>query len=141
MKNWDDKNNEELCVEYQTTHNEELFEYFVNRNMGLMMKYFTKILKLYPWQRENLFQYGRIAYWKAIMGFNIKRKSKFSTYVHYYLKNALIDYFRETRGIELPYSITKKSRKKYARKTRQCILLCIIKYKIVTERNKRYSCW
>ena len=37
MNNWENMSNEELCAEYQQTHNDELFNYFIERNNRLML--------------------------------------------------------------------------------------------------------
>ena len=87
-KDWDAKSNEELCLEYQQTNNEELYNYFVNRNIGLLYHLYRKLFDKYPNQKEDIVQLGKISIWDAMRNYKTDNNTKFTTYAGYHcLKN------------------------------------------------------
>lgn len=88
-KDWDTKSNEELCLEYQQTNSEELYEYFVKRNNGLIYHFYKKLFNKYPNQKDELIQLGKISIWDALRKYKQIKDVKFTTYVAYHFhKNA-----------------------------------------------------
>lgn len=83
---WESKTNEELCIEYQKTKNEDLFEYFLSRNYGLIMSYITPIITKHPEYKEDLTHLCEIGMWEAMNTFIPTKEAKFTTYVYYFFK-------------------------------------------------------
>ena len=106
---WDTLTNEELCIEYQKTRDNILFEYFLSRNHGLMMDYLNPIIRKYPEQKDGLEQAGRTAMWEAMCKFDPMKEVKFSTYVHYFFrKNVWRHRHEEINLIKIPINLLTK---------------------------------
>lgn len=101
MKDWDNKTNEELVFEYQKTNSEELFNYFLERNMGLLMSFVGKHISKYPQYGEEFIQYGRIAMWETMKAFK-SGLAKFSTLYHYYIKKQITYHRRYLHTVRIP---------------------------------------
>lgn len=88
-KDWDTKSNEELCLEYQQTRDDNLYNYFVKRNSGLVYHFYKKLFEKYPNQKEDILQLGKISIWDALRKYKQIKKVKFTTYAAYHFhKNA-----------------------------------------------------
>lgn len=99
---WDGMSNEELCIEYQQTNSNELFEYFLNRNKNLIW-YFTKFLvRKHPSHVDLLEQIGRQAMWDAMRKYDSERNAKFSTMFYWHVLKNLRDFYEELSDIRLP---------------------------------------
>lgn len=83
---WDTRTNEELCLEYQETKSNKLFEYFLSRNIALIMNYIQPILRKHFDQKEELVETCRVAMWEAMCKYSPDKECKFSTYVYYFFK-------------------------------------------------------
>lgn len=106
---WDALTNEELCIEYQKTRDNILFEYFLSRNYGLMINYLDPIIRKYPEQKDNLEQVGRTAIWEAMCKFDPSKEAKFSTYVHFFFrKNVWLHWHEEANLIKIPINLLNK---------------------------------
>lgn len=105
MKDWDAQTNEQLCEEYQKTKNNDLFEYFLSRNYGLIEKYMGPIINKHPEQRDELLQRGQIAMWEAMSKFNTTKGFKFTTYLHYYFKKTLWHQYHEQFITHVPINL------------------------------------
>lgn len=97
MVNYEDMTNEEMCVEYQKTRSEDLFNCFIKRNKPFI----HVLMKEYGLSdKENEYiQIGRIAMWKAMLKFDITKGAKFTTYFNYIFHKELNDF----RCIAHPY--------------------------------------
>lgn len=115
---WDKMSNEELCIEYQKQPSNELFEYFLNRNITLIYSFMNKYLIKFPEsEREDILQHCKIEMWNAMNTYVTDFNTNFTTYYYYYALKGLSQYLRTANvsGIQLPaYLLTKKNREKYA---------------------------
>lgn len=102
---WDNMTNEELCVEYQQTRSNDLFEYFANRNKGLIYLDLRAALSRALGDQDNIIQFGRIAMWNAMLNFDQTKKAKFSTYFYYWVLSQLREYKCEISALNLPKNI------------------------------------
>lgn len=99
---WDEMSNEELCLEYQQSNDNYLFEYFLNRNKNLIW-YFTKFLaRRHPSHIDILEQCGRSAMWEAMLKYEQDKGAKFSTYYYWHVLKNLRDFYEEILDIRLP---------------------------------------
>lgn len=105
---WNTRTNEELCYEYQETKNNDLFEYFLSRNYGLIFKYINPIISKYPEQQEELEQACRIAMWSAMNKFNVEKGSKFSTYVQYWFRRNVRLHYASQKTVHIPINLLSK---------------------------------
>lgn len=106
---WDALTNEELCIEYQKTRDNILFEYFLSRNYSLMMDYLNPIIRKHPEQKDSLEQVGRTAIWEAMCKFDSSKEVKFSTYVRFFFrKNVWHHWHEETNLIKIPINLLTK---------------------------------
>lgn len=114
--------NEELCIEYKKSKDEKIYENLLNRNMGLVFKYFRNAIRNFPGSKDELIQVGRIAIWKAMINFDETKNTKFSTYLSIWLKNEYIKGFiKESFAISVPFHLL--SRMKEIRDTTTNIAL------------------
>lgn len=104
---WDKLTNEELCVEFQQTRNNTLFEYFYNRNKGLIGLEFGNRMQMYKdWNDDgNLAQFGRIAMFEAMNSFDSSLGYKFTTYFHWWALKEKMEHRRETLPLEVPRTV------------------------------------
>lgn len=107
MKNesarWDKMTNEELCVEFQQTRSDNLFEYFYKRNVGLIKVCFGNHVKKFGNNEiDNIEQHARIAMFRCMLHFNAEFGVKFSTLYPYYAKKEKMYHRKEIMSIELP---------------------------------------
>lgn len=95
MNNWDNMSNEELCAEYQQTHNDELFNYFIKRNNRLMLYKLRYKLNKNPENVDIITNFARTAMWKAMLTFNVNSDIKFSTWYIIKYRGELRDYYQD----------------------------------------------
>lgn len=96
---WDAKTNEELCLEYQQTNNEDLYKYFLKRNYKLIYKYFNKYISEHLDEKDEMLQQGEIAIWEAMKNFKQINDYKFTTYVYYFFKKNAWHHLYEKRQV------------------------------------------
>lgn len=102
-ENWDLLTNEELCLLYQQdTNNNELFEYFLDRNKNLMYKFIHKYINKHPDYKDDIESLATIGMWDAMRKFEIDKETKFSTFYHYYVLKALCQFYRKFYTIRIP---------------------------------------
>lgn len=102
-ENWDLLTNEELCILYQQdTNNNELFEYFLDRNKNLMYKFIRKYICRHPEYKDDIESLATIGMWNAMRDFQIDKETKFSTFYHYYVLKALCTFYRKLNIIHIP---------------------------------------
>jgi RNA polymerase primary sigma factor len=100
---WDLLTNEELCMLYQRdTNNNELFEYFLDRNKNLMYKFIHKYINKHPDYKDDIESLATIGMWDAMREFQIDKETKFSTFYHYYVLKALCQFYRKFHMIRIP---------------------------------------
>ena len=92
MNNWDNMSNEELCAEYQQTRNDELFNYFIERNSRLMLYRLRYKLNKNPENSDIITNFARTAMWKAMLTFDVDGDIKFSTWYIANYRGELRDY-------------------------------------------------
>lgn len=102
MNNWDDKTNEELATLYQETKDNSLYEYFLQRNYGLLIEFINKYNKHLVNRQDELEQIGTIAMWEALKDFDITKGAKFSTYYTWHIKKQMSLYKRTMNIVRLP---------------------------------------
>lgn len=107
---WKTMTNEDLCLEYQQTNNNDLFEYFVTRNSGLIYSSLRVALRKALGDSDNVIQFGRIAMWNAMLNFDKNKEAKFSTYFYFWVLNQLRDYKCEASALNLPKHIFNNER-------------------------------
>ena len=105
---WENLSNEELCIEYQKTNSNELFEYFMSRNIGLVMDYANRIAIKHPDQKEELVQVCKIALWEAMKKYSPDKECKFTTYCHYYFKKGIWHHWHSQYSVHLPINLLNK---------------------------------
>ena len=103
---WTTMTNEELCTEYQQTNNEELFDYFLSRNIGLIYDFMYPYISREPWNKENFIGRGKMAFWKATRKFDSSRGS-FSTYLYFFLRKEMIFEKLERIRFHIPFNMLK----------------------------------
>ena len=103
---WTTMTNEELCTEYQQTNNEELFDYFLSRNIGLVYDFMYPYINRVPWNKENFIGRGKMAFWKATRKFDSSRGS-FSTYLYFFLRKEMIFEKLERIRFHIPFNMLK----------------------------------
>lgn len=100
---WDLLTNEELCILYQQdTNNNELFEYFLDRNKNLMYKFIHKYIRKHLEHKDDIESLATIGMWDAMREFQIDKETKFSTFYHYYVLKALSKFYRKFHMIRIP---------------------------------------
>ena len=88
-ENWDLLTNEELCLLYQQdTNNNELFEYFLDRNKNLMYKFIHKYINKHPDYKDDIENLATVAMWNTMRKFEIDKNTKYKN-----LKHSLILFF------------------------------------------------
>jgi|LGVF01.2.fsa_nt_gb RNA polymerase sigma factor (sigma-70 family) len=102
MKEWNDKTNEELVVLYQKTNDNRLYEYFLERNSGLMISMISRYFKMYPQHVEDVMQLGKVAMWHAMNNYDHTKGFKFSTYYPWQIKRELNEFNRHRHLIRIP---------------------------------------
>lgn len=102
---WDTQTNEQLCAEYQQTNDNELFEYFLSRNYGLIKKYLKPIITKHPEKADELIQQCKIAMWEAMKNFDCSQEYNFSTYVYIYFKKNAWHNYHEQYLIHIPINL------------------------------------
>lgn len=105
---WDAQTNEDLCIEYQETHSDELYEYFLSRNIGLIMDYLSPIIRKHPDQKEELVQTCKVAMWEAMCNFKLEKEVKFTTYVYYFFKKNVWHYWHSQYSVHIPINLMGK---------------------------------
>ena len=103
---WTTMTNEELCTDYQQTNNEELFDYFLSRNIGLIYDFMYQYISREPWNKENFIGRGKMAFWKATRKFDSSRGS-FSTYLYFFLRKEMIFEKLERIRFHIPFNMLK----------------------------------
>lgn len=99
---WDLMSNEELCLEYQVTNSDDLFNYFIIRNAGYIHTMLGKAQRNFPEQKDNIEQLGRIAIWKSMKRFKAEYGTKFTTLATFYLIRSLRLNWAESFLVRLP---------------------------------------
>lgn len=100
---WDLLTNEELCILYQQDiNNNELFEYFLDRNKNLMYKFIHKYIRKHPEYKDDIESLATVGMWNAMQDFQIDKETKFSTFYHYYVLKALCTFYRKLNIIRIP---------------------------------------
>lgn len=93
---YDKMTNEELCVLYQQTHDDSIYEYFVARNEKLIYYFIGNFLrKISRDEEEDVVQHCKYAMWEAMQRFDGSRELKFSGYFYYYAKKGIENYLRD----------------------------------------------
>lgn len=121
----DKMSNEEICVLYQESNDDKLYEYLLNRNYGLMLKFVQKYLSAFPENEDDILSYSKLGFWEAMKYYKIdnKQKAKFTTYCYYPIRKCLNYFFRTKDMIRKPAYIIQKPEV----------------YKDVLEKSKCYS--
>lgn len=105
---WDAQTNEALCIEYQETKSDTLYEYFLSRNIGLIMDYLGPIIRKHPDQKEELVQTCKVAMWEAMNKYNPEKEVKFTTYCHYFFKKNVWHHWHSQYSVHLPINLMTK---------------------------------
>lgn len=98
---WDNMTNEQLCLEYQATRSDDLFEYFLARNKDLMYSFFGKYIRTFPEQEDDIEQRARLAMWETMCKLDPERGS-FSTAFYVYAKKHINHHHEEQYIVRLP---------------------------------------
>ena len=100
---WDLLTNEELCVLYQQdTNNNELFEYFLDRNKNLMYKFIHKYIRKHPEYKDDIESLATMGMWDCMKEWNEEGGAKFSTLYHFHVLKALCQFYRQFYTIRIP---------------------------------------
>lgn len=95
-KDYTQMSNEEMCVVYQKTLDNDLFEYFLAKNEGLIYYFIGNYLVKFPESETNdILQHCRVAMWDAMRRFDPNKGFNFSTYYYYYARKGLEQYLRD----------------------------------------------
>lgn len=105
MCEWDKMSNEQLCIEYQKTKNEKLFEYFLNKNIGLVKMFKNRICLISSrFELNMVLQLCKITLLEAMLQFDLSKQVKFSTFYALYIKHNLQEFRNEYRLVRFPHS-------------------------------------
>lgn len=96
---WENMTNEELCNEYNQTQSNELFEYFLDRNSGLIEKFMHKYFVSFPEYEDDIRNLAISCMWEAIKRYDNSLNYKFSTFYYYWSKKAITLFFRYNKNI------------------------------------------
>lgn len=99
---WKSMTNEELAVEYQATKSNELFEFFLERNTGLLKAISLNYCRQFPNYEDDFNQACIIAMWKCLLRFDITRGMKYSTLLDYYVRSQCQAVIRMRHSMKLP---------------------------------------
>lgn len=99
---WDKMTNEELCIEFQQTRSDNLFEYFYKRNVGLVKVCFGNRIAQFSSEADNLKQHSRIAMFYSMLRFDSNIGAKFSTLFKYYAQSEKQKHFGEVSPSTIP---------------------------------------
>ena len=113
MKEWSQMTNEQLVSIYQQTKDNKLFEYFLEKNEGLLFSFINKYLRKNPGLKDEFRQMGRIAMWEALVNFDSTKGVKFSTYYHWHIIKQVGLYKRYRDIVRLPAHVIEKYRLSY----------------------------
>lgn len=105
---WDEMSNEELCLEYQETRNNELFNYMLNKNKRLAWFFARKIFRKHPDRADSINSCCETAIWETMLVFDKTRDSKFSTTLYWYVLKNMRDFWEEIPDIRLPVHVREK---------------------------------
>lgn len=95
---WDNMTNEELCLEYQKTRDEKLFEYFTERNRGLGHRFMAHMYAYFPkWEDEYEGVILRACY-RSMLRYDAQKGTKWSTLYTFYIKSELNSLFGDNDG-------------------------------------------
>ena len=108
MEKWEGMSNEELCVEYQQTHNDEIYEYMLRKNKKLAWYFVRKLVRQYPDRADLIYQCCQSAMWETMLIFDPTRGAKFSTTLNFYILKNLRDFWEEIPDIRLPVHVREK---------------------------------
>lgn len=99
---WKSMTNEELAVEYQATKSNELFEFFLEKNTGLLKAISLNYRRQFPNYEDDFDQACIIAMWKCLLRFDITRGMKYSTLLDYYVRSQCQAVIRMRHTMKLP---------------------------------------
>lgn len=101
---WDEMTNEELITEWQQTKSQELFEYFVNKNQGILVKERLALLRKLPKLTEEIiYNTQLISLWNCLQTFDASIGTKFTTwYISYFSHHTVRDLLQEYFTIRIP---------------------------------------
>ena len=102
---WDTLTNEQLVLEYQATRSDELFEYFLSRNMGLIMDYCGGIIAKHPDQKDDILQSCRMALWEAMVNYKTDSGAKFTTYSYFYFRKNMWHHWHHQLPVSMPINL------------------------------------
>lgn len=108
LETWETQTNETLCIEYQETKNNQLFEYFLSRNIGLIMDYVSPIIQNHPDQKEELIETCKVAMWEAMLKWKPEREVKFTTYVYWFFKKNIWHHLHSQYSVRIPINLMNK---------------------------------
>lgn len=109
IERWDSMTNEDLCVEYQQTHNEALFNYFYERNKKLIQRVYNNH-QIFSGKNEVnnvMVETMPEVCWKTMVIYNPKYGTKFGTILEYYVTSHKQRIARELFSISLPAHVWK----------------------------------
>ncbi len=96
---WDNMTNEELCLEYQKTRDERLFEYFYQRNKNLAFTFLKKMYRAFPDFIEDIDAAAMMAMHNSMLQYDETREAKWSTLYPYVIKKECRDILEHYIGI------------------------------------------
>ena len=102
MKEWEKLTNEALCLEYQQTKSNELFEYFLERNRRLGLSFAQKYLQIFPQYEDDFHQAIRVAMWRCMIKYDATYETTFTTLFYYYVRHECQAVVRMRHSIRLP---------------------------------------
>lgn len=102
MKEWEKLTNEALCLEYQRTKSNELFEYFLERNRRLGLSFAQKYLQIFPQYEDDFHQAIRVAMWRCMIKYDATYETTFTTLFYYYVRHECQAVVRMRHSIRLP---------------------------------------
>ena len=99
IEQWNNMTNEELCFEYQKTKDNNLFEYFWNRNKKLAFKILNKYMAKYPRIFNNVTAIAQLCTWRAMCQYTV---NKFSSILTFKIKDELRQLYADTFPVTVP---------------------------------------
>ena len=105
---WNEMSNEELCLEYQQTKNDDLFNYMLNKNKKLAWLFARHIFRKHPDRADSINSCCETAIWETMLVFNEARDAKFSTALYWYILKNMRDFWEEIPDIRLPAYVREK---------------------------------
>lgn len=102
IEKWKEMSNEELVLEYQQSKDNNLFEYFLNKNKNLKYNFAKVVIRKHPEQETDILACLDVAMWNAMLNYKSEFNCKFTTYLYYHFTLQLHLHWSNQFTVRLP---------------------------------------